>query len=119
MEDGRSISKEEVPQSASLPPKKRHLEEARASDNRDGLDSLVGAIESIEKSGKDDKASKAVRITTSKILGTAHPHKPRIGPEYQANIPPLEIRPQHLSGFKKASPERLPFPESQVLEDRK
>lgn len=36
-----------------------------------------------------EKAAKSLRITSSKILGTAQPRKPRIGPEYQAVIPPL------------------------------
>jgi hypothetical protein len=35
---------------------------------------------------------KAARITTSKILGTAHPRKPRVGPQFQAVIPDLEPR---------------------------
>jgi hypothetical protein len=34
-------------------------------------------------------AQKRVSITTSKILGTAQPHKPRVGPRYQADLPPL------------------------------
>ena len=30
------------------------------------------------------------KLLTSKILGTAHPHKPRIGPQYQAVVPPFQ-----------------------------
>lgn len=38
-----------------------------------------------------ERSAKALRITTSKILGTAQPRKPRIGPEFQAAIPPLPV----------------------------
>lgn len=31
--------------------------------------------------------TKKLHITESKILGTAFPRKPRIGPEYQADLP--------------------------------
>jgi hypothetical protein len=37
---------------------------------------------------------KLLKITTSKILGTALPRKPRVGPEYQASIPDVQIKPQ-------------------------
>ena len=46
--------------------------------------------------GKDADGAphqKRLSITTSKILGTAQPHKPRIGPRYQADLPPLQPRP--------------------------
>ena len=33
------------------------------------------------------------KLTTSKILGVAHPHKPRIGPQYQAVVPPFRAPP--------------------------
>lgn len=33
--------------------------------------------------------SKKPHIIESKILGTANPRKPRVGPEYQAQLPPL------------------------------
>ena len=33
------------------------------------------------------------KLLTSKILGTAHPHKPRIGPQYQAVVPPFQPPP--------------------------
>lgn len=33
------------------------------------------------------------KLLTSKILGTAHPHKPRIGPQYQAVVPPFQTPP--------------------------
>ena len=33
------------------------------------------------------------KLLTSKILGTAHPHKPRIGPQYQAVVPPFRPPP--------------------------
>ena len=36
--------------------------------------------------------SPAPEVKTSMILGTALPRKPRIGPNYQATIPPLVIR---------------------------
>lgn len=36
---------------------------------------------------------KLLKITTSKILGTALPRKPRVGPEYQATIPDVQIKP--------------------------
>jgi hypothetical protein len=42
----------------------------------------------LEADGRE-KAAKSIRITTSKILGTAQPRRPRIGPEFQAAIPPL------------------------------
>jgi len=34
-----------------------------------------------------EKGAKQLRITTSKIAGTAQPRKPRIGPEFQAVLP--------------------------------
>ena len=33
------------------------------------------------------------KLLTSKILGTAHLHKPRIGPQYQAFVPPFQAPP--------------------------
>ena len=36
--------------------------------------------------------TKKLHITESKILGTALPRKPRIGPDYQANLPALPTK---------------------------
>ncbi len=38
---------------------------------------------------KTVSTTKKVHITESKILGTAPPRKPRVGPEYQAKLPAL------------------------------
>lgn len=44
---------------------------------------------------KTVSGTKKLHITESKILGTAFPRKPRIGPEYQADLPDFR-RPEQL-----------------------
>ncbi|GBF92285.1 hypothetical protein Rsub_05368 [Raphidocelis subcapitata] len=58
---------------APAPQPSRHSRDVRADLAEDG----------------GEKAAKALRITTSKIGGTAQPRKPRIGADFQAIIPPL------------------------------
>ncbi len=43
----------------------------------------------LEEEPEPDALGGKAKLTTSKILGVAHPHKPRIGPQYQAVVPPF------------------------------
>ena len=67
--------------------------EAGASDNR----KLVNrpGKRALEKDDAAPPGGKP-KLLTSKILGTAHPHKPRIGPQYQAVVPPFQPPPTGL-----------------------
>jgi hypothetical protein len=60
-----------------------------------------GVRADLEDDGRE-KAAKALRITTSKILGTAQPRKPRIGPGFQAELPPLPAGPNPLAALRAA-----------------
>ncbi|KIZ00180.1 hypothetical protein MNEG_7785 [Monoraphidium neglectum] len=68
-----------------------------------------------------EKQAKSLRITTSKILGTAQPRKPRIGPEFQAAIPPVpqapppRTRPQAAQDLCHDSQEKQQAPTSHAL----
>lgn len=47
----------------------------------------------LEDDARPDALGGRPKLTTSKILGVAHPHKPRIGPQYQAVVPPFRAPP--------------------------
>lgn len=91
---------------AQLPPKQRYqLQQKRAREKEvleqqpEVLVPLPGdLVRNYTEGSPNPKADeehipKRTQILTSKILGIAPPHKPRIGPEFQAIIPPLESRP--------------------------
>jgi hypothetical protein len=84
-------------QDVALPPKQRYqLSQKRtAADlevvtDANAQEQLLKHPYSLDEEA-EAKQAKQVKITTSKILGTAHPRKPRVGPEYQAVIPPWPV----------------------------
>ena len=76
-----------------LPVKKRKSGSLLAEEHSIAVEELSEGGDT----GQQDHQQKRVSITTSKILGTAQPHKPRIGPRYQAELPPLP-QPQRAQG---------------------
>jgi hypothetical protein len=74
---------QEQPDLGTLPPKLEHKRLAAQQ-------LLAKDIELLPRS--EPAKQEAPRVATSKIRGTAHPNRPRIGQEYQAVIPDLQQR---------------------------
>ncbi len=51
----------------------------------------------LDREPEPDAPGGKPKLSTSKILGVAHPHKPRIGPQYQAVVPPFRAPPAKSS----------------------
>ena len=82
-----------------LPPKLAHkrlasqqLQEPAGQQQQDPKAEAPAGTRSAAPAPAEDPTQQAAKITTSKILGTAQPRKPRIGTEFQAAIPDLEPR---------------------------
>lgn len=73
-------------------------EDPRTEESKDRL--IVDETEALRAQAKQ------ARVPTSKILGLALPHKPRIGPQFQADIPAL--LPQQAARAQTASPPAAP-----------
>ena len=78
---------------ASLPPKKRSIEQepAQQQPKQQQLPPLADHEPSIDPLGlllrDSEKQAKQARLEPSKIAGFAQPRKPRVGPQYQAQVP--------------------------------
>ena len=79
-----------------LPVKKRKAGSLGAKEEESALEEAI----TVKGTEEQPPQQKRVSITTSKILGTAQPHKPRIGPRYQAELPPL-LQPKRAQGAPK------------------
>lgn len=81
------------PKKVPLPLKRRKPNDIINKEQDEEI--IIDQLQNSDGDGYADGApcQKRMSITTSKILGTAHPHKPRIGPRYQADLPPLQHRP--------------------------
>ena len=88
-------------QRASLPPKKRAIEQEPAhtkpqqpppsqppADQEPSIDPLGLLLRDSEKQAKQ------ARLEPSKIAGFAQPRKPRVGPQYQAQVPEWKAPPE-------------------------
>eukprot|EP00877_Chromochloris_zofingiensis_P005615 jgi/Chrzof1/15054/Cz09g25130.t1 len=130
---GEATSTTQGPEHILLPPKQRYqLSRKRPADQGPADDTAPSSYTHHLTTGKlkpnatlsidpyrlldedapvPEQSSKQLRISTSKIQGTAQPHKPRIGPEYQALLPALPAAQQRPAAT--ASNTTLPFADDQ------
>ena len=76
-----------------LPPKFQFQRGQRQARGKRPPEDAEPAEEAPEPGEAPAKGAKQLHVTTSKIMGTAQPHRPRIGPEFQADVPPLPSQP--------------------------